>query len=295
MPVKKGEDGERSVEAEVEVPGSPEQVWRAIATAEGISAWFMPTTSEVDDEGVPVSMTTSFGPGMDAVVKVAEWNPPHDFVAEAESEAEGGPGTVATEWIVEARDGGKCVVRVVHRWFADSDDWDGEFEGHAYGWASSFFRILRIYLTHFAGQACSAFDLTAFSRAPGPQTWRTVKGIVAIDEHSGRAVSAPGAPELSGVVESTEVDDPELLAVRERSPQIAAALEGMGGDSPELVLRLDRPAPGVAHVFTMPMGEQTMVSVRFFLYGDRGVAVSANAKREWSDWLAMRFPAEVSE
>jgi uncharacterized protein YndB with AHSA1/START domain len=291
MPVKKSEDGERSVEAEVEVPGSPEQVWRAIATAQGISSWFMPTTSEHDADGATVSMTTSFGPDMDAVAKITEWNPPHDFVAEAE----GGPGTVATQWLVEARAGGKCVVRVVHRWFADTDEWDGEFEGTAYGWASSFFRILQIYLTHFAGRECSAFALTAFSSAPGPETWRTLEGLVEIDHRSGRAVAAPGAPELSGAVESTEVDDPELLAVRQRAPQIVAALEGMGGKSPELLLRLDRPAPGVAHVFTFPMGAQTMVSVRFFLYGERGSAVAADAERQWKDCLAKRFPEEVSE
>ena len=33
-------------EFEVEVPGTPEQVWQAIATAEGISSWMMPTELE---------------------------------------------------------------------------------------------------------------------------------------------------------------------------------------------------------------------------------------------------------
>ena len=30
----------------VEVPGTPEQVWAAIATADGISSWFLPTDVE---------------------------------------------------------------------------------------------------------------------------------------------------------------------------------------------------------------------------------------------------------
>jgi hypothetical protein len=38
MPVKKDATGQRSVQAEVEVPGSPEDVWRAIATGNGISS-----------------------------------------------------------------------------------------------------------------------------------------------------------------------------------------------------------------------------------------------------------------
>lgn len=165
MPVKKDGDGWRYVEAEVEVPGSPEEVWDAIATGNGISSWFVPTTS---DEGVGGEVVSSFGPGMDSIAKITKWDPPRSFVAETEE----GPGTVATEWIVEARGGGNCVVRVVHRWFADTDDWDGEFEGHAYGWASSFFRMLRLYLNHFAGRRSHAFDLTAFSNAPPADTWQ---------------------------------------------------------------------------------------------------------------------------
>ena len=166
MPVKKDKNGQRSVEAEVEVIGSPEQVWNAIATGKGISSWFVPTRVDGREGG---TTTSSFGPGMDAVSKITTWNPPMNYIAQTEEE---GLGKIATEWIVEARDGGKCVVRVVHRWFADSDDWDAQFEGHAYGWATSFFRMLSLYIANFAGKDCAAFQLTAFSKASGPDTWR---------------------------------------------------------------------------------------------------------------------------
>ena len=69
-----------------------------------------------------------------------------------------------------------------------------------------------------------------------------------------------------------------------------ATLESMGGEHPELLLRLDQPAPGLAHMFVMPMGGQTLVTMRFFLYGDRGAAAAPDAKRAWQDWLAARFP-----
>jgi hypothetical protein len=66
---------------------------------------------------------------------IRKWYPPHTFVAggggDGADETEQGPGNVATEWTVEARAGRTCEVRVVHRWFARTDDWDGEFEGHA--------------------------------------------------------------------------------------------------------------------------------------------------------------------
>jgi uncharacterized protein YndB with AHSA1/START domain len=60
MPVKKDASGRRSVQAEVEVPGTPEEVWQAIATGPGISSWFVP--SEVDGR-VGGTAVSHFGPG----------------------------------------------------------------------------------------------------------------------------------------------------------------------------------------------------------------------------------------
>src|SRR3954447_9375863 len=42
MGVKKEANGRRSVQVEVEVPGAPKEVWQAIATGPGVSAWFVP-------------------------------------------------------------------------------------------------------------------------------------------------------------------------------------------------------------------------------------------------------------
>lgn len=289
MLVNEDDDGRRSVEATVEVPGSPEEVWRAIATGPGISSWFVPTTS---DERVGGETVSSFGPEMDAVAKITEWDPPHRYTAESTeaAETEQGPGTVATEWIVEARDGGSCVVRVVHRWFADTDEWDGEFEAHAYGWATSYFRLLSLYLTHFSGQQCSTFELAGFNAAPPAQTWATIRSGLGFTKDADRVEALEGAPELSAAIERIEVTDPALLRARETSPMIKAALEGMDGEEPELLLRLEKPAPGLAHLFLMPMGEHTMVSIRFFLYSEQGAAAAPDAEAEWHDWLAARFP-----
>src|SRR5262249_41414326 len=120
----------------------------------GTPPGFVPTPTTEPGGGTAAA---NFGPGMEAVATIKTWNPPQKFVTELEE----GPLKVATEWIVEARAGGTCVVRVVHRWFASTDDWDAQFEGHTYGWMA-FFRILQLYLTHFPGQRCSAFQLAAF-------------------------------------------------------------------------------------------------------------------------------------
>ena len=148
MSVKKEASGRRSVQVEVEVPGTPEEVWQAIATGPGISSWFVPTEFEERD-GKPVAVTLNFGPGMESRSAVTAWDPPRMFAAQGEGW--GGSPPIADEWSVEARAGGICVVRVVHSLFASTDDWDNQLEGTESGWPG-FFRILRIYLTHFRGQ-----------------------------------------------------------------------------------------------------------------------------------------------
>ena len=69
MPVKKDPSGRRSVEVETEVPGTPEEVWQAIATGPGISAWFVPAKLEGREGG---RVALDFGGGMEseAVIKV---------------------------------------------------------------------------------------------------------------------------------------------------------------------------------------------------------------------------------
>lgn len=87
MSVKKEQSGRRSVQVEVEVPGTPEEVWRAIATGPGILSWFVPTRSEERQGGEQVC---TFGPGMDSTSKIREWQPPKRFAAESDM---GGPGS----------------------------------------------------------------------------------------------------------------------------------------------------------------------------------------------------------
>jgi uncharacterized protein YndB with AHSA1/START domain len=265
MPVKKDASGRRSVQAEVEVPGTPEQVWQAIATGPGISAWFVPSEVEEREGGTAVS---HFGPGtsMDSVATITTWDPPKRF---AFSSDELGPGAspVATEWTVEAQSGGTCRVRVVHSWFASTDDWDSQFEGHELGWAG-FFRILRIYLTHFAGQPCAASQFMGFTTKPVPAAWNDLAGALGLAGGTAgqRVASAPDGPRIAGTVERAGTDE-----------------------HPELLLRLDEPSPGIAHLFAMRMGPSTCVSVRFFMYGNGADAVASRVEPIWQTWLNSRF------
>lgn len=74
MPLKTSAPDRRSVEIEIEVPGTPEQVWKALATGPGFSAWFMPTTIK---EHVGGDVTFVFGPGMQSKGSVTTSEPPY--------------------------------------------------------------------------------------------------------------------------------------------------------------------------------------------------------------------------
>jgi uncharacterized protein YndB with AHSA1/START domain len=265
MPFNKDADGRRWVVVEAEVPGTPEQVWEAIATGPGISSWFVP--SEVE-ERVGGRTTANFGPGMESAATITLWDPPHRFVADSKDLGADGP-VVASEWIVEARSGGTCVVRVVHSLFAEGDDWDDQLEGWEHGWPT-FFRILRLYLRHFRGQPCSALQGMGMAAAPPEQAWAEFTGALGIaGARQGDSVrSAVGAPPLAALVEGSGVDG-----------------------HPELLLRLQEPAPGIAHLFAMPMGGQVLLPLRIYLYGETAAAAAARDEPIWQAWLAQRFPA----
>jgi len=144
--VKKEASGRRSIEVEVEVPGTAETVWQAVATGPGISAWFVPTELEGREGGAIVS---HFGPGMDSRATVTAWEPPHRFTAESGDLGPNAP-PLATEWTVETHSGGSCIVRVVHSLFASTGDWDDQLASIESGWPT-FFRNLRKVLSSAPG------------------------------------------------------------------------------------------------------------------------------------------------
>jgi uncharacterized protein YndB with AHSA1/START domain len=263
MSVKKEASGRRSVQVEVEVPGTPEEVWQAIATGPGISSWFVPTEFEECD-GQPVAVTLNFGPGMESRSVVTAWDPPRRFAAQGEGW--GGSPPIADEWSVEARGGGICVVRVVHSLFASTDDWDNQLEGTESGWPG-FFRILRIYLTHFRGQRSAMMQWIAPAAGTEAEAWETLTAALGLKGVSaGQRWTAPaGVPALSGMMEHVS-----------QSPCNA-------------LLRLDRPA-GAAALGAVNFGGQIMVTLSFYLYGDQAAETVARETPLWQAWIQERFP-----
>jgi uncharacterized protein YndB with AHSA1/START domain len=264
MSVKKEASGRRSVQVEVEVPGTPEEVWQAIATGPGLSSWFVPAEFEMRD-GKPVAVTLNFGPGMESRSVVTAWDPPRRFAAQGEGW--GGSPPIADEWTVEARAGGTCVVRIVHSLFASTDDWDNQLEGTESGWPG-FFRILRIYLTHFRGQRSAIMQFMAPVAATEAEAWETLTATFGLQGlQAGQRWTAPaGVPALGGVVERIN-----------QSPGTA-------------LLRLDKPGPGTAALSAVNCGGPIMVTLSFYLYGDQAAGTVARETPHWQAWIQERFP-----
>jgi uncharacterized protein YndB with AHSA1/START domain len=271
MSVKKEPSGRRSVQVETEVPGTPEEVWQAIATGPGVSSWFVPTVME-EAGGKPVAVRSNFGPGMESRAEITAWDPPRMFAAESPGWAPGMPA-MATEWTVEARAGGTCVVRVVHSLFAATDDWDNQLEGTEHGWPG-FFRTLRIYLTHFRGRRSALVQKMAVAAGTEAEAWEALTAALGLAGAAvGQRWAAPaGAPPLGGVVEH--------LTRRPSDPN-------------DLLLRLDRPGPGVAALGTYDCG-QIMVGVNLYLYGDDAADTAARAAPAWEAWMREHFPAPAA-
>ncbi len=261
MSVNIEENGRRSVSVEVEVPGSPDQVWQAIATGPGISSWFVPTQVE---ERLGGTTTSDFGMGMESTSTISQWDPPRSFTKDGDGMSPDAP-PVATEWIVEAKSGATCVVRVVHSWFASSDEWDGQWEMVEQGW-KAFFDILRLKLERFPGQPSAAFDAAGMANGSESEAWAALTGPLGLmDAAVGAEVrSSADTPPLSGKVE----------------------IAGQG----EAMLLTHEPGTGICHLSAMPMGGPTYLSIRFYLFGDGATTAVAGAEPEWSRWFTERFP-----
>lgn len=250
------------IELEVEVAGTPEEVWDAIATGPGISSWYVPHTVEERAGGTAVA---SFGPGPEMQIegRVAAWEPPHRLVFDKGGE---GPGLVF-EWLIEARDGGTCIVRLVNSGFGDGEPWDDQYDAMTEGW-KLFLRNLQLHRRYFPGRYATSILPMAMWPGDG-EAWPRLCAALGLPadlaEGQRAEVTAAGAPPLAGTV-----------------------LEARPGN---LSLLLDAPLPGTAIIAAEQHGGFTAVSVWAYLYGDDAPAWVATHEAAWRAWIDSAVPA----
>ena len=246
---------ERKIDLSVEVHGTVEEVWDTIATGPGITSWFIP--HEIDEhEGGKVVMDFGSDFGKHTAT-VTVWDPPHRVVFTSIDE-----GPLAYEWLVEARDGGTCIVRLVNSGFGEGGEWDNEFAGMSEGWPM-FLENLRLQLTHFRGQRARAIIptvMTTGSKDAAFERMCTALGVRTDLEAGERfETAAPDAPPMAGTV-ATVIRRPGNTAYH---------------------LLLDAPVPGTAFVTAEGMGDQVGCSTYLYLYGPD----AQDLEDVWSPWL----------
>jgi uncharacterized protein YndB with AHSA1/START domain len=197
------------IELETTLPASPEQVWEAIATGPGIDSWFMGRNEVEPREGGTAAMDTG-GRREEAVVTVYE---PGKRLATRTATADDGR-FMAFEYLIEGRDGGSAVLRVVHSG-ALGDDWQDEYDGLRRGWPFHL-HTLREYLTHFPGRTgVPVFAMASSGKRPARQVRAVLTRALSLSAATAvgaRAHTAPaGLPLLDGEV--TWSDD-ERIEVR---------------------------------------------------------------------------------
>ncbi len=250
------------MEMTFELPGTPDQIWDAIATGNGITSWFMPTEVEEREGGkVLLHMGDDDSPGT-----ITGWDPPHRFAyvepdwASLSGHDPASVSEIATEFIVEAKSGGTCVLRVVSSAFGTGADWEQEFfDDMEKGWRP-YFEHLRLYLANFPGQRVTSLVVFATVDRPRDEVWAAMRRDLGA-ESVGQAIAARG---------------------------IAGTIERLG-NPPEpsgLLVRLSEPVPGyLAFAVHGPDGGPTMVFITGYLFSDDAAAYVERAQPDWKAWL----------
>ena len=255
-------DGERSIELEVEVAGTPEEVWRAIATGPGISSWYVPHTVE-EREGGTATAFFGDGPEMQVPGRVAAWDPPHRIVFDGGE----GVGGLAFEWLIEARDGGSCIVRLVNSGFGNGGEWDGQYDAMTDGWRL-FLANLELHCRRFRGQTATPMLPVGRWPVPAAEAWAVLTSALGLTAAPAEGTSFSITPadglRLAGTV---VVARPTSLSVL-----------------------LDEPAPGTAIIAAEGGGAEASVSVWTYLYGPEAPTLVDDAKPRWQAWLDARAP-----
>ena len=246
------------LEFSVEVPGTPEQVWDAVATAKGMSAWFLPTELEEREGG---SLHFSMGPEMGSDGRVTRWEPPRRLVYEEDWAALMGKdpdalSPLTSEFVVEARSGGTCVVRVTSSGFGTGADWESEFWDEMGAQWRPFFDNLRLYLTHFPGQEATMLEVAAPHGGDPEALWSALRDAVGLGE------------------EGTTVEVRGTTGTVERVGTLQA------------LIRLTAPVPGLLSVSVFDTGEDAaLAGVRAYLFSPDAADYVRREQPAWQAWL----------
>jgi uncharacterized protein YndB with AHSA1/START domain len=131
---------QRSLDLTIDIDATLEEVWDALTTGDGIARWFGPYAAVTPGEGGSVSIGWDPKEMWDSPITV--WEPLRRMQTASEMPSKDGSMVrLAVDYYLEALQGGKVRVRLVHSGFDDSDSWDGYIDGLDAGWTFFLFNL----------------------------------------------------------------------------------------------------------------------------------------------------------
>jgi len=188
--------GDFECRREIVLPATPERVWEAVASTEGLAAWQFPSPVAADGSGAKA------------------WEPPHRFAVRMEQ----GEWFNALEYTIEGRDGGTSVLRYMHSGIF-VDDWENQFDA-VQQHTDFYLHTLGEYLRHFDGRTPSYIgDAPAGMQGPASSAaddgFRRLQGALGLPaapaEGDAVALTPAGLPRVDGVVDYLR---PNFVGVR---------------------------------------------------------------------------------
>ena len=195
----------RTYEQTLRVKASPEEVWDAIATAEGLERWF-PIDARVTP-GVGGTLFTSWRNEHQWTCPITIWEPPvrlRNLWCAADTPE---PQQMGVDWFI-SREGNETVIRLVHFGIGFGGEWDQMYDGVSRGWEFEL-ESLRRALDEHPGQGRQVvYTVVRLGDLPREEAWRRVfatGGLLAPELSSlkeGQSFTSPlaGDLRLSGTV-----------------------------------------------------------------------------------------------
>jgi uncharacterized protein YndB with AHSA1/START domain len=184
---------------DAEFDATPEQIWDAIATGPGIDSWYMGRTQiEVGEGG---AVRTIFGDHiLDSTV--TRWNPAKQLAYRGQASADG--RLLAFEFLIEGRDNGSTLLRMVASGFLPGDDWEAEYDAMTTG-LGMYIRTLATYLKYFPGRTATPICVFGPPVTDRSRTWSTLLNGLGLSntvtEGDSIGVTIDGLTPIQGVVE----------------------------------------------------------------------------------------------
>lgn len=170
----------RSIEMSVTIEASPQDVWKAVAEAEGIKGWFAPEAKVTPGVGGQVYL--SWGGGFSGGSRIDIWEPNRHLrtiepVPEAPEKKEGyvARAPLTVDYLIEGKGGTTTTLRLVHSGFGAGADWDDEFTSTKRGW-SVFLSNLKNYLERYRGRGCTQTMAMLPLTGPAAEVWPRLLG-----------------------------------------------------------------------------------------------------------------------